>query len=69
MKITDFLTRETVIPALAGGDKSSVLKEMAGLIGEIRAIDDQVVREALLLVFSSLVTGVAGVGRRTPPPR
>ena len=30
MKITDFLTRETVIPALAGGDKSSVLKEMAG---------------------------------------
>ena len=29
MRITDFLSEQSVIPALAGGDKNAVLKEMA----------------------------------------
>lgn len=48
MKITDFLTRETVIPALAGGDKRSVLKEMAGkLSASYPALDEKKILEVL----------------------
>ena len=32
-----------------------VLKEMAGLVEEIRAVPERVIRDALMLVFSSLV--------------
>lgn len=48
MKITDFLTRETVIPALAGGDKKSVLKEMAGkLSASYPALDEKKILQVL----------------------
>ncbi|HXV81764.1 MAG TPA: PTS sugar transporter subunit IIA [Candidatus Binatia bacterium] len=49
MKITDFLTVETVIPTLAAREKNAVLKEMAtGLAAHYPALDGQKVLEVLL---------------------
>lgn len=49
MKITDFLTAQTVIPALAGRDKNAVLKEVAeGLASNHRGLDGMQVLEVLL---------------------
>lgn len=49
MKITDFLTAQAVIPALAGRDKNAVLKEMAeGLASNHRGLDGMQVLEVLL---------------------
>jgi nitrogen PTS system EIIA component len=48
VKITDFLTREAIIPDLAGGDKSSVLKEMASkLSASYPALDEKKILEVL----------------------
>lgn len=49
MKITDFLSAETVIPALASRDKNTVLKEMAyWLASQHRPLDGQRVLNVLL---------------------
>lgn len=49
MKITDFLTAQTVVPALAARDKNGALEEMAGwLAGAYRYLDKQKVLKVLL---------------------
>lgn len=49
MKITDFLTKEAVIPALVAREKNAVLKEMAtGLVANHPALDEKRVLEVLL---------------------
>ncbi len=49
MKITDFLTAEAVIPALAAREKNAVLKEMAtGLVASYPVLDANKVLEVLL---------------------
>ncbi len=49
MKITDFLTEETVIPALKAREKNAVLAEMAtGLVANHPALDDTQVLEVLV---------------------
>jgi nitrogen PTS system EIIA component len=49
VKITDFLTAETVIPALAAHEKNAVIKEMArGLVANHPALDEKQVFEVLL---------------------
>ncbi|HSE85012.1 MAG TPA: PTS sugar transporter subunit IIA [Candidatus Binatia bacterium] len=49
MKITDFLTEEAVIPALAAREKNAVLKEMAtGLVANHPLLDEKKVLEVLL---------------------
>ena len=48
MKITDFLTAETVIPALTAREKNAVLKEMAsGLVANHPVLDEKRVLEVL----------------------
>lgn len=48
MKITDFLTAETVIPALTAREKNAVLKEMArGLVANHPTLDEKRVLEVL----------------------
>lgn len=48
MKITDFLTAETVIPALTASEKNAVLKEMAReLVATHPALDEKRVLEVL----------------------
>jgi len=48
VKITDFLTAETVIPALTSHEKNAVLKEMAsGLVANHPALDEKRVLEVL----------------------
>ena len=48
MKITDFLTAETVIPTLVAREKNAVLKEMAsGLVANHPALDEKRVLEVL----------------------
>jgi PTS system nitrogen regulatory IIA component len=49
VKITDFLTEETVIPALKAREKNAVLAEMAtGLVANHPALDDTQVLEVLV---------------------
>jgi PTS system nitrogen regulatory IIA component len=49
VKITDFLTEEAVIPALAAREKNAVLKEMAtGLVANHPLLDEKKVLEVLL---------------------
>lgn len=49
MKITDFLTTEAIIPALAAREKDAVLKEMVtGLVASYPALDAQKVLDVLL---------------------
>lgn len=49
MKITDFLTVQTVVPALAGRDKNAALEEMADwLVSYHRHLDKQKVLTVLL---------------------
>lgn len=49
MKITDFLTTEAIIPALAAREKNAVLKEMAtGLVASYPALDAKKVLDVLL---------------------
>lgn len=49
MKITDFLTVETIIPSLTGGEKNAVLQELAeGLTGHYRNLDQKQVLNVLL---------------------
>ena len=49
MKITDFLTAQTVIPTLASRDKNAALQEMAeGLVSYHRQLDKQKVLDVLL---------------------
>jgi nitrogen PTS system EIIA component len=48
VKITDFLTAETVIPALTAREKNAVLKEMArGLVANHPTLDEKRVLEVL----------------------
>jgi PTS system nitrogen regulatory IIA component len=48
VKITDFLTAETVIPALTACEKNAVLKEMAsGLVANHPTLDEKRVLEVL----------------------
>ena len=48
MKITDFLTVETVVPALAAREKNAVLQEMAsGLVAHHQALDEKKVFKVL----------------------
>ncbi len=49
MKITDFLSVQTVIPSLASHEKNAVLQELAeGLAAHYRNLDQQKVLEVLL---------------------
>jgi nitrogen PTS system EIIA component len=49
VKITDFLTAQTVIPILASRDKNAALQEMAeGLVSYHRQLDKQKVLDVLL---------------------
>ena len=49
MKITDFLSVQTIIPSLAGREKNAVLEEMAeGLTANYQGLDRQKVLDVLL---------------------
>ena len=48
MKITDFLSRETIVPALASREKNAALEEMAGYLGSTHQLDKNKVLEVLL---------------------
>ena len=48
MKITDFLSRETIVPALASRDKNAALEEMAGYLGSTHRLDKDKVLKVLL---------------------
>jgi len=48
VKITDFLSRETIVPALASRDKDSALEEMAGYLGSTHRLDKDKVLKVLL---------------------
>ena len=48
MKITDFLSRETIVPALASRDKNAALDEMAGYLGSTHRLDKDKVLKVLL---------------------
>ena len=48
MKITDFLSRETIVPALVSRDKNAALEEMAGYLGSTHRLDKDKVLKVLL---------------------
>jgi nitrogen PTS system EIIA component len=48
VKITDFLSRETIVPALASRDKNAALDEMAGYLGSTHRLDKDKVLKVLL---------------------
>ena len=48
MKITDFLSRETIVPALASRDKNAALEEMAEYLGSQHNLDKNKVLKVLL---------------------
>ena len=48
MKITDFLSRETIVPELASRDKNAALEEMAGYLGSTHRLDKDKVLKVLL---------------------
>jgi nitrogen PTS system EIIA component len=48
VKITDFLSRETIVPALASRDKNAALEEMAGYLGSTHRLDKDKVLKVLL---------------------
>lgn len=48
MKITDFLSRETIVPALASRDKTAALEEMAEYLGSTHNLDKNKVLKVLL---------------------
>lgn len=48
MKITDFLSRETIVPALASRDKNAALEEMAEYLGATHHLDRNKVLKVLL---------------------
>ena len=48
MKITDFLSRETIVPALASRDKNAALEEMAEYLGSTHHLDKNKVLKVLL---------------------
>lgn len=66
MKITDFLTAQTVIPTLASRDKNAALQEMAeGLVSYHRQLDKQKVL-AVLLDREKISTTAIGEGVAIP---
>jgi PTS system nitrogen regulatory IIA component len=48
VKITDFLSRETIVPALASRDKNAALEEMAEYLGATHHLDRNKVLKVLL---------------------
>ena len=48
MKITDFLSRETIVPELASRYKNAALEEMAGYLGSTHRLDKDKVLKVLL---------------------
>jgi PTS system nitrogen regulatory IIA component len=48
VKITDFLSRETIVPALESRDKNAALEEMAGYLGSQHNLDKNKVLKVLL---------------------
>jgi nitrogen PTS system EIIA component len=48
VKITDFLSRETIVPALASRDKNAALEEMAEYLGSTHHLDKNKVLKVLL---------------------
>ena len=48
MKITDFLSRETIVPELASRYKNAALEEMAGYLGSTHRLDKDKVMKVLL---------------------
>ena len=48
MKITDFLSRETIVPTLASREKNAALEEMAGYLGFTHHLDKNKVLKVLL---------------------
>jgi PTS system nitrogen regulatory IIA component len=48
VKITDFLSRETIVPALASRDKNAALEEMAEYLGATHHLDKSKVLKVLL---------------------
>jgi len=48
VKITDFLSRETIVPALASREKNAALEEMAGSLGSTHHLDKNKVLKVLL---------------------
>jgi nitrogen PTS system EIIA component len=66
VKITDFLTAQTVIPTLASRDKNAALQEMAeGLVSYHRQLDKQKVL-AVLLDREKISTTAIGEGVAIP---
>jgi nitrogen PTS system EIIA component len=66
VKITDFLTAQTVIPILASRDKNAALQEMAeGLVSYHRQLDKQKVL-AVLLDREKISTTAIGEGVAIP---
>lgn len=66
MKITDFLTVQTIIPTLASRDKNAALEEMAaGLVSYHRHLDKQKVL-AVLLEREKISTTAIGEGVAIP---
>lgn len=66
MKITDFLTAQTVIPTLTSRDKNAALQEMAeGLVSYHRQLDKQKVL-AVLLDREKISTTAIGEGVAIP---
>jgi len=66
VKITDFLTAQTVIPTLASRDKNAALEEMAeGLVSYHRQLDKQKVL-AVLLDREKISTTAIGEGVAIP---
>jgi PTS system nitrogen regulatory IIA component len=48
VKITDFLSRETIVPELASRDKNAALEEMASYLGSTHRLDKDKVLKVLL---------------------
>lgn len=48
MKITDFLSRETIVPELASRDKNAALEEMADYLGSTHRLNKDKVLKVLL---------------------
>jgi nitrogen PTS system EIIA component len=48
VKITDFLSRETIVPALASREKNAALEEMAEYLGSTHHLDKNKVLKVLL---------------------
>lgn len=66
MKITDFLTIDTIIPALSQNEKNKVLEELANLLSESRPVLDKNKVLEVLLERERISTTAIGEGVAIP---